>query len=1203
MRRALLAAVAAAPLLIAGAAFAACPSGPTSTNGSDITLADGCTVKPTSTEAGLTLNSNNNITTVSGAAISATDVDNAVAILVQGGNSGAVDNETGISLLMSYTAATSTTTGLADGVWAMGTGRYGIEVTGPGAFVGNITDGTTGSITIQGNNSYGISIDNVATPTGASLTGNLIADGAISMTGDHDIGVNIGGGGVTGSVTTAGSISSTGIGAEGIATSAPIGGALSIGSAITTTAYRTTTAPTSTTTLAQLTATQLEQGGSGVIVGGDVGGGITLIQATDTGGTTPVTTAEGSISTFGSAPALEIGAFNATTGSKITIGNTAADPYGLVIGGTISANGVYDPSTSPNLPGQVNASGVLIGGDGSGITDLSGGVHVLSTGSVTSIALSADSVAMHIAASATGGATLGAIVNDGSIVAAATINAEPNGPANVDALLIDSGASVTSITNNRSLQAVGTPTATGFGVDVGGIIDDSGTLASITNTGAISATTEPSSNLFKTFGTDVAIDVSHSTTGVTINQLLATPAQLTGSITGGILTVTSVTSGTVEVGQTISGTGIPAGTTISALTGTAGQYLVTDTTDTIAAGTAITSGDPRASITGSIQGTTLTVSAVSSGTLSVGQTITGAGIAPGTTITAVVTGTDGVGTYTINQSQTVFSEGLSTAIEPSVTGDILLGTGPNVLNIQAGSFIGGLTETPVAGATDADGFVTSTDRNLTVTIDNSVVDITKAETHQVTSLSVGSTGVLEAAIDPKFAVAQDDIPIFDTTVHTGQTGADGSASFADGAKVGISLDAIQGAPSATYVFVHTSGPSQLSVGNLGDTVLLNAPFLYTATTSQNGGDLDVTLALKTPQDLLMNASETAAFKAVFAAVQNDSQVGNAIVAQTTRAGLLSVYDQLLPDQGIGTFESLEQATEKISDLTGQTPDAGTRIPGTSMWLQEINQRVDRESGAATLGSNGSVFGLVGGTEKAGEGGGAVGLTLAYLNIGDVGVASSIGAHLVTDLVEAGAYYRRTIGGFSFSLRGAGGYAGFNERRIFLTTGVSEASFGQWGGFFGDAHAGLAYEAHISRFYLRPQLSVDYLYLMQQRHSDTGGGTDAAVNMNVASSTSSRLSASAILTLGTQYGHDAWFRPEIFGGYRAVLTDSLASTVANFDGGSPFTLSPGNQGGGWMTVGFSLKGGTSLSYVAIEGDADFRNNEQAYDVFLSGRALF
>ena len=76
---------------------------------------------------------------------------------------------------------------------------------------------------------------------------------------------------------------------------------------------------------------------------------------------------------------------------------------------------------------------------------------------------------------------------------------------------------------------------------------------------------------------------------------------------------------------------------------------------------------PNTSVTftGSISGTTLTVSAVASGTLAVGQLVTGTGVSaspPGssaTYITALGTGTGGVGTYTVSISQTVSSTTMS----------------------------------------------------------------------------------------------------------------------------------------------------------------------------------------------------------------------------------------------------------------------------------------------------------------------------------------------------------------------------------------------------------------------------------------------------------------------------------------------------------------------------------------------------------------
>jgi hypothetical protein len=71
-----------------------------------------------------------------------------------------------------------------------------------------------------------------------------------------------------------------------------------------------------------------------------------------------------------------------------------------------------------------------------------------------------------------------------------------------------------------------------------------------------------------------------------------------------------------------------------------------------------------AAFTGTIAGTTLTVSAVSSGALAIGQTIvdaTGAVVA-GTTITALGTGTGGTGTYTVSNSQTVPTELMQSAV-------------------------------------------------------------------------------------------------------------------------------------------------------------------------------------------------------------------------------------------------------------------------------------------------------------------------------------------------------------------------------------------------------------------------------------------------------------------------------------------------------------------------------------------------------------
>ena len=128
-------------------------------------------------------------------------------------------------------------------------------------------------------------------------------------------------------------------------------------------------------------------------------------------------------------------------------------------------------------------------------------------------------------------------------------------------------------------------------------------------------------------------------------------ANFTGTFSGNILTVTSVTEGAVAQGQYLSGPGITPGTKIvQFLTGAGGNINEVGTYQLN-----IPQADQTPIFTGSISGTTLTVTAVTSGNIGIGSVISGTGITGGTTITGLISGTGGVGTYTVSASQTVSS--------------------------------------------------------------------------------------------------------------------------------------------------------------------------------------------------------------------------------------------------------------------------------------------------------------------------------------------------------------------------------------------------------------------------------------------------------------------------------------------------------------------------------------------------------------------
>lgn len=67
--------------------------------------------------------------------------------------------------------------------------------------------------------------------------------------------------------------------------------------------------------------------------------------------------------------------------------------------------------------------------------------------------------------------------------------------------------------------------------------------------------------------------------------------------------------------------------------------------------------------TGSISGTTLDVTAIAYGVIEVGQAVFGENVAAGTIVAALGSGSGGIGTYTVNTSQSVASEKMASGTE------------------------------------------------------------------------------------------------------------------------------------------------------------------------------------------------------------------------------------------------------------------------------------------------------------------------------------------------------------------------------------------------------------------------------------------------------------------------------------------------------------------------------------------------------------
>lgn len=425
------------------------------------------------------------------------NVNNVAAVDVMAGVNSGITLSGKIIVDEPYTPTDSDNDGDLDGPFATGSGRFGIRTNG--AMTGDILITSTGSIAVEGNDSFGIYL-------GGPLTGNFRHDGTTAVLGNNTVGVRMSD--VSGNVRLAGSVSARGQDAIAFEATGNIAGALVLQGSITASGYRYTTPPSDPS---KLDADDLLQGGSAVAIEGNVGKGIILaIPPKDTSPTDNDEDDDGiedskegsaSIISYGSAAALRIGSNVATT-----IGATegTGTGFGLIIDGGILGSGVYT---------GVNGTALQIGGF-AGTVSIANGIGV--NGTVEARSLDRSATAIHIGA----GATTPELRNAGRILATSGNHAS----ADARAIAIDVGANLPLLRNSGEIKA--TSGTDGFAV---AIVDASGTLALIENSGAITAT-----GASATSNRNIAIDLSANSGGATVKQTVVASGFTAPSITGDV---------------------------------------------------------------------------------------------------------------------------------------------------------------------------------------------------------------------------------------------------------------------------------------------------------------------------------------------------------------------------------------------------------------------------------------------------------------------------------------------------------------------------------------------------------------------------------------------------------------------------------------------------------------------------------------------
>ncbi len=762
------------------------------------------------------------------------------------------------------------------------------------------------------------------------------------------------------------------------------------------------------------------------------------------------------------------------------------------------------------------------------------------------------------------------------------------------ALRIGSATAATTLSGVTYATGAISPPAVNYGLLIRGGITGTGVYTGINGTavqlGGLGQAVNIANGIgvYGTTGVIAANSAGGNATGLLVGAGLSTPRLdiNKGSIRATIATVTtSTTTGTtttyntVGAGTTARAIDIAAGASLPIIDIAAGSLVSASATGSTANATAIRDQSNTLTTLNNKNVLAATITASDDNGDGIADTVVNRGI-------AVDTRTNTVG-LTLTQTDTAptDSDADKAIAAPFIIGDILLGSGNDTIAQNGGAISGnidfgaGANSYILTGASTYLGKLTSAG---TVALDvggTSAMALTSGTRLNLTTLHVGEKATLGITLD----TAAPTVPVF---------AASGTAVFDNGATLSIALNNVLLTPQSFTVLT----ASNINLGNMSTTLDGRTPYVYHAdlTTDTAKTTLSANFRLKTQSEAGFTDNEYAAFLPVMTAVKQDAAATSAVMSTLTKDAFDPIFNQYLPDYSGETAITLAEGHESVTQGLGNL----TVIPnndGGQYWLQEYGFHNERERGD-TAGFESTGFSFAGGRETAMGDKSMVGVYLAYTSTTPIDSFAIGNEDLVASDLTIGGYWRMRSGGFRGWAHVGAGFAQFESTRQLLTNAVTHVAESDWSGYSYSAGFGASIDYRAGLFNVTPQVTADFYGLNEQERSETGGGD--YFNLDIASRDSKISSAKALVNVS----YTRWFiRPELWLGWKQSIAADLGDTVANFKGGTPFTLTGGEITGGGPVAGFRLSTDNEYSYFALEGN--FQDMEAYTNYSLSLRTRF
>jgi hypothetical protein len=547
---------------------------------------------------------------------------------------------------------------------------------------------------------------------------------------------------------------------------------------------------------------------------------------------------------------------------------------------------------------------------------------------------------------------------------------------------------------------------------------------------------------------------------------------------------------------------------------------------------------------------------------------------------------------------TVTQSASTTATPASITGNILLGSNGGALNLDAGTIAGAIrfgdsTDNALTinnGGVLGGAVTQAAGGQLALDIADGRLALTSANNLVLKSLTLGAQGQFDFAVDPM-------------TEQSGSATVVGAVMIKSGATIGLTFDAQLTAPS-TFTVIQTTASSP---GLAGQPVLQlgDIAYFYDAKITTNVADGTVSVDVRDrPFSQAGVLGSASAYDAIFKANYNDPGIRDAFNAAGSQEAFKRIFQQMLPSYSGGVFEALAQGADTLARTEAGNPvmQNGNRGGG---WAQQFGFGAEQSTNSAP-GYHGGGLGFAFGWETPASAISTWGISVAYMRAAVDDFNMGPNDQEVGTTYTAGLYWREVDGGLHTDASINAGVAELNSDRFFSATDLTGAAVtrnasASWTGGVAQAHLGVSYEEPIGGdFFIKPSVAGDYFVLYQGSRNEHNGGN--AFDLNINSNTDKQGSVTGGLTFGMQFGdRDFTWRPEVMVGYKQVF-GGPDTVVAQFAGGSSFSLNPASQDSG-PVAHIGVHGGNKYSDFAVEAGGEDRGDYRAFDGRVVARFQF